>query len=280
MFADRGASNDLLPLMATAGFAGAMLDTAGKRTGSLLDHTDITALQAFVAACRRHELATGLAGALEAPDIPRLLLLQPDFVGFRRALCVKRNGDWVLHPPAMQLIRELIPRDEKTPAGDVTGEANVDYRLLAARGHSDQRHASFSDRVFVRDFVVPASIGAYAREHEKSQRLRFNVEVTVARATQPAADMRDVFSYDVITDGIRMILGQEHIALVETVAERIAALLLADARVKDVMVRVEKLDVGSGSVGVEIRRGRAAEAADAAPIRPAGEKSARKQPNE
>jgi dihydroneopterin aldolase len=73
--------------------------------------------------------------------------------------------------------------------------------------------------------------------------------------------MRGVFSYDVVTDGIRMIVAQEHIALLETLAERIAALVLGHARVAAVTVRVEKLDIGPGAVGVEIRRERPAEAA-------------------
>ena len=48
----------------------------------------------------------------------------------------------------------------------------------------------------------------------------------VLRAGHAVEDMRDVFSYDMITDGIRMLVAQEHFALVETLAERIAALVL------------------------------------------------------
>jgi dihydroneopterin aldolase len=65
----------------------------------------------------------------------------------------------------------------------------------------------------------------------------------------------------VITDGIRMIVAQEHIALVEMLAERIAALVLTHPRAVSVTVRVEKLDVGPGAVGVEIVRERRAAAA-------------------
>jgi dihydroneopterin aldolase len=120
----------------------------------------------------------------------------------------------------------------------------------------------------VRDFVLPVRVGAYAHERDKLQRVRFNVDVDVLRPAHPTEDMRDVFSYDVVTDGIRMIVAQEHIALLETLAERIAALVLAYARVSGVTVRVEKLDVGSGAVGVEIRRERAAEAANVRHIYP------------
>jgi len=45
-----------------------------------------------------------------------------------------------------------------------------------------------------------------------------------------------------------------HVKLVETMAEEIAAAALRDRRVKRVRVRVEKLDIIEGAVGVEIER--------------------------
>jgi dihydroneopterin aldolase len=65
----------------------------------------------------------------------------------------------------------------------------------------------------------------------------------------------------VITDGIRMIIAQEHIPFIETLAERIAGLMLAHPRVTGITVRIEKLDVGPGAVGVEITRERSADVA-------------------
>jgi (5-formylfuran-3-yl)methyl phosphate synthase len=73
--------------------------------------------------------------------------------------------------------------------------------------------------------------------------------------------MRDVVSYDLITDSIRMIIAQEHIALVETLAERIAALILLHPRVSSVTVRAEKHVAGPGGVGVQIVRRRSKEIA-------------------
>jgi (5-formylfuran-3-yl)methyl phosphate synthase len=112
------------------------------------------------------------------------------------------------------------------------------------------------DHIFVRDFVLPVRIGAYAHERDHLQRVRFGVDVAVLRAAHAIEDMRDVLSYDIITDGIRMVAAQEDIALLETLAERIAAAVLSHARAAHVTVRVEKLDVGSGTVGVEIQRAR------------------------
>jgi len=73
-----------------------------------------------------------------------------------------------------------------------------------------------------------------------------------------------------ILDGIRMLVAQKHIALVETLAERIAALILAQPRVVSVTLKVEKLDVGPGAVGVEIVRKRPAEGAQVRPLQPSG----------
>jgi dihydroneopterin aldolase len=265
MFADDGFDAALVPLMASSGFAGAMLDTARKTGGRLLDHMSIAALGGFIDACRRHGLMGGLAGSLEAPDVPRLLLLAPNVLGFRGALCGGHDRAGSIDPAAVEAIRALIPADPRAARPHEAAAAKVDYRLLAARGYAIKDDVA-TDRILVRDFVLPIRIGAYKHEREKTQNVRFNVDVGIVRAPHVAQDMRDVFSYDVILDGIRMVVAQEHIALVETLAERIAALILAQHRVVSVTLTIEKLDVGPGAVGVEIVRKRPAEQAQVRPL--------------
>lgn len=255
-FADEGVDQDLLPLMAEAGFSGVMLDTAHRGGGSLLGFLDIAALSNFVDAAHANGLMAWLAGALEAPDVPRLLLLAPDVLGCG-ALCSADSGD-----AALDEIRGLISGTVQELPHDKSAPAKVDYRLLAARGYSIDPHKDEgTDRIFVHDFVLPVRIGTYARERDKPQNVRFNVDVRVLRASHAPEDMRDVFSYDIITDSIRMVVAEDHIALVEMLAERIAAVVLTHPRVISATVRVEKLDVGPGAVGVEITRERPAEAA-------------------
>ena len=103
----------------------------------------------------------------------------------------------------------------------------------------------------MRDFVLPMHIGTYARERGETQNVRFSVDVGVARPSDAPHGMHDVLSYDVITDSIRMIAARGHVSLVETLAEQIAAAVLAHPRAAHVTVRVEKLETGSGSVGIE-----------------------------
>jgi FolB domain-containing protein len=270
MFADYGADEALVALMARSGFAGAMIDTADKTGGRLLDSMNVAAIGRFVGAARSHGLLAGLAGSLEPPDIPRLMLLAPDVLGFRRALCSDKDRTSSLSGEAVDVVRALIPADPRAIGGGASAPAKIDYRLLAAaRGYSPGKDDAETDRVFVRDFVLPVRIGAYTHERDKTQNVRFNVDVSVLRSDRAAVDIRDVFSYDLITDSIRMIVAEEHIPLVETLAERICALLLTHPRAASVTVRVEKLEVGPGGTGVEIVRRRTADVAKIHQLYPA-----------
>jgi (5-formylfuran-3-yl)methyl phosphate synthase len=250
LFADLEPDFDLIDACADTGFAGAMLDTARKGSGRLIEHLDLLSLEKFIPRCHARGLIAGLAGALEAPDVPRLMPLQPDLLGFRSALCRAGNRKSELDPQAIAIIRGLIPAQTGRGATD-----NVDWRLRAARGYS-VGHDSRTDRVFIRDLVVEANIGAYSHERGIEQRLRFNVDADVRRPDLQAGDMREVFSYDTIRDAITLNLARGHVELVEKLAEDIAEQVLRDARVLGVTIRIEKLDIVPGAVGVEIRRER------------------------
>jgi (5-formylfuran-3-yl)methyl phosphate synthase len=91
-FADHGVPTEALAPLREAGFAGAMLDTFNKSTGSLRQHVDETDLARFVGAARHLALMTGLAGSLTLADIPALARVGPDVLGFRGALCEAGRG--------------------------------------------------------------------------------------------------------------------------------------------------------------------------------------------
>ncbi|MGQ7793441.1 (5-formylfuran-3-yl)methyl phosphate synthase [Faunimonas sp. B44] len=276
LFADRVPDFAILPRLARGGFAGVMLDTAGKGEGRLLDHIEVPAISGFMRRARNLKLQIGLAGSLEAPDVPRLLPLKPDFLGFRGALCSRLDRTGRIDAAAVKQIRSLIPSASRDGA-----DPHPDLHVLAARGYAPDVAAEAqggSDRIFVRDFVLPVQIGAYSHERVAPQRVRFDVTVETFRISPEAQDLSRILSYDLITDGIRAIVAEGHIDLAETLAERIAARLLLDPRTRSVTVRVEKLDLGSGGVGVEIVRRRALEPRSVHPLTgsrpaPAGSKS-------
>jgi dihydroneopterin aldolase len=105
-------------------------------------------------------------------------------------------------------------------------------------------------RVFVHDLVLGASIGVYKHERRTTQPLRINIDLAVDD------DVRNVVDYQKVIDGVTAIVDAGHINLVETLAERIAEMCLADRRVASTRVRVEKLKAApeGATVGVEIER--------------------------
>ena len=112
-------------------------------------------------------------------------------------------------------------------------------------------------RIFVRDLELPSLIGVHRHERDGKQRVRINLDLAVEDAADGVDDrLAGVVSYEQLIDKLRALVAAGHVNLVETLAERIAELCLADKRVRAVTVRVEKLDVFSdaASVGVEIER--------------------------
>lgn len=121
-------------------------------------------------------------------------------------------------------------------------------------------NAQHVDRVIIRDLMVGAKLGVYTHERHGTQPVRINIELDVA--PQPGAQrdaLTQVVDYEAVVRGVQSIVGAGHINLVETLAERIAALCLADPRVLAARVRVEKLAAipEAASVGIEISRQRA-----------------------
>jgi dihydroneopterin aldolase len=112
-------------------------------------------------------------------------------------------------------------------------------------------------RIFVRDLELDSHIGVRADEHGRTQRVRVNLELAVDGLAAPLADRyENVVCYDEVVSAVRRLVAAGHVNLVETLAERIAALCLEDPRVGRCKVRVEKLDVyrDAAGVGVEIER--------------------------
>lgn len=131
-----------------------------------------------------------------------------------------------------------------------TTGANV-HTLHIADAGTRVRH------VFIRDLLLTCFIGVHKHEQKKPQRVRINLDLAVLEDAEDIGDrLSEVVCYEDVADGIRNLLAKGHVNLVETLAEQIAEMCLADARVRTARVRVEKLDVfpDATSAGVEIER--------------------------
>ena len=119
---------DLLALyLASLGFAGMMVDTAQKHSGSLLDHCDMAWLESFVTATKGQGLLCGLAGSLSIELAQRLAPLAPDYLGFRGGLTKGGRND-ALDPAKLIALKlafpssdceDFIEQSEQIVAGDL-----------------------------------------------------------------------------------------------------------------------------------------------------------------
>lgn len=111
-------------------------------------------------------------------------------------------------------------------------------------------------RVFVRDLELSAAIGVWGHEHGRRQRIKINLDLTVRDDHIQKDELSEVVCYHTLIEAVTALVGEGHVKLVETLAERIAQLCFRDERVLIARVRVEKPDAvpQAASVGVEIER--------------------------
>lgn len=131
-------------------------------------------------------------------------------------------------------------------------ENKTDINLIPTIEHQADTH-----RVFITDLLLNMLIGVYQHEKLKEQPVRINVTLTVQDHAGPMNDdYHNVVCYETIANRIKKLVKEEHINLVETLAERITHLCFENQRVRVATVKVEKLQALSdaGSVGVEITR--------------------------
>lgn len=125
---------------------------------------------------------------------------------------------------------------------------------------SDTRPAERNRTVFIERLELMGSIGVYEHEHRDRQPVVVSLNLTVTDTYDGASDkLIDVYDYDIAIKAIRETVEAGHYALIETLAEAIAKLVLTDNRVSVARVRIEKPAVLTAcrSLGIEIERARA-----------------------
>lgn len=108
LLADLEPDFGLIGDMAEAGFAGVLIDTADKSSGSLTRLGNACRISEFIHRAQEKRLFAGLAGSLGIEDILPLSRLKPDILGFRGALCLDSRRTFAIHEPSVKRIRSRI----------------------------------------------------------------------------------------------------------------------------------------------------------------------------
>jgi len=114
------------------------------------------------------------------------------------------------------------------------------------------------DIVFISQLEVRTVIGVFDWEREIKQKLVFDLElgtdISQAAATD---DLKDTLDYKAISHAVHDLVEQSDYQLVETVAEKVAEMILKDFPVQWLSLTLNKPGAVSvaQSVGVKIERG-------------------------
>ena len=115
------------------------------------------------------------------------------------------------------------------------------------------------DRIFIRDLALRCIIGIYPEERREKQDVIINVamECDLGKAGR-SDDLKDTVDYKSIKKAILKLVERSHFQLIESLAENIADIALADEKVRRVSVTIDKPGAlrFAKSSAVEITRSR------------------------
>lgn len=139
-------------------------------------------------------------------------------------------------------------------AGGATGRHFI--RIAGLAGTEDRALAS--DIVYLRDLKVETVIGIYEWERRIRQRIHLDIEMATDIARAAASDdIEHTLNYKAVAKRISAFVADSEFQLVETLAERIAALIRDEFDVPWVRLTLNKKGAvrGATDVGVVIERG-------------------------
>ena len=121
----------------------------------------------------------------------------------------------------------------------------------------DHGHGIAMDKVFIEGLQIDALIGIYDWERRIRQPLVFDIEMAFDNRVPAATDaIDDTLNYKAVSKRVIEYVSASDFGLVETLAERVAAIILDEFGVQHVALKLSKPGAvrGARAVGVMIER--------------------------
>lgn len=114
-----------------------------------------------------------------------------------------------------------------------------------------------TDTIFLTDLRIETIVGIWEWERKIRQTVSIDLELGAdIRRAAASDDIEDTLNYKKVAKRVQQFVGESEFQLVETMAEKVAGIILAEFDVPWVQVRVNKPGAirGARDVGVHIRR--------------------------
>ena len=114
---------------------------------------------------------------------------------------------------------------------------------------------NFEKKILIKELILDLKLGYYEFEKEKSQKVKFNLEVDY-EDKKPTSDddIKSIVNYGKLVKLIKKLTKNKHYNFLETLAEDVFDVLFKDKRIGKIMLQIEKMEIlkDCTSVGIQV----------------------------
>ena len=118
---------------------------------------------------------------------------------------------------------------------------------------------NYEKKILIKELILDLKLGYYDFEKEKSQKVKFNLEVDY-EDKKPTSDddIKSIVNYGKLVKLIKKLTKNKHYNFLETLAEDVFDILFKDKRIGKIMLQIEKLEIlkDCTSVGIQVTKKR------------------------
>ena len=118
---------------------------------------------------------------------------------------------------------------------------------------------NYEKKILIKELILDLKLGYYDFEKEKSQKVKFNLEVDY-EDKKPTSDddIKSIVNYGKLVKLIKKLTKNKHYNFLETLAEDVFDVLFKDRRIGKIMLQIEKLEIlkECTSVGIQVTKKR------------------------
>ena len=118
---------------------------------------------------------------------------------------------------------------------------------------------NYEKKVLIKELILDLKLGYYDFEKEKSQKVKFNIEVNYEdKKPSNDKDLKTIVNYAKIVKLIKKLVKNKHYNFLETLAEDVFDELFKDKRIDKISLQIEKLEImkDCSAVGIQISKKR------------------------
>ena len=115
----------------------------------------------------------------------------------------------------------------------------------------------YKRKVIIKDLTLNIFVGIHKFEKKKKQRVKFNIEILTDPYVSPNnKNLNSILNYEEVVTRIEKLVNLKHHELLEDLAENIFNILFKNKLVKQIDLKLEKLDIlkKTKSVGIAVSK--------------------------